>query len=141
MPKSRKTIIYDKFSGEINYMGNVINHTSAIPCKFYEAQATEYMNFRINMTNFIGTIYVEATEDMTISVESFKDAVQLQSITYSVQTSTTVSFNNIPVINPATGNSYNYMRVSWLYPDVWQYGAQQNPALVYGMVNTVTVIS
>ena len=140
MPIFRNEIIYDKFAGEINYMGNVINHTSAIPCKFYEAETTQYMDFEIDMTAFIGTIYVEATEDMTISVESFRNATQLQSITYAVQTTTTISFNNVPVINPVTGNSYNYMRVSWLYPSVSPYGPLSSVNL-YGMVNTVTVSS
>jgi len=141
IPKYRKEIIYDEFVGDINFMGNVTNHTSAIPCKFYEAEATQYMNFKVNMTNFIGTVYVEATEDMTVAVSSFMNATQLQSFTCTTPTTTTIIFSNVPVINPTTGNSYNYMRISWLYPDVWQYGSQQNPALTYGMVNTVTVCS
>jgi len=140
-PKFRDEIIYDRFQGEINFMGNVINHTSAIPCKFYEATPTTVMNFDVNMTNFIGTIYVEATEDSTISVESFLNATQLQSMTYNVATTTTLSFANVSTINPVTGNKWNYMRISWQFPDVWQYGSQQNPGITYGTVNTVTVIS
>jgi len=31
------------------------------------------------------------------------------------------------------------MRISWLFPDVWQYGSQQNPNLEFGMVDSVTV--
>jgi len=131
--------VYDRFQGEINYMGNVINHTSAIPCKFYEAVPTTAMNFSVHLTNFIGQIYVEATEDMTVSVESFKNATQLQTMTYSVATTTTLNFSGVPVTNPTTGQSYNYMRVSWKFPDVWQYGSQQNPSITYGTVDTVTV--
>jgi len=138
-PTVHKNKVYDRFQGEINFMGNVINHTSAIPCKFYEAIPTTVMNFSVKLTNFIGTIYVEATEDMTASVESFKSAPQLQSMTYSVATTTTLNFTGVPVTNSTTGQSYNYMRVSWMYPDVWQYGSQQNPALIYGTVDTVTV--
>ena len=140
-PISRPSITYDRFQGEINYMGNVINHTSAIPCKFYEASTTSVLSFNVNMTNFIGTVYVEATEDSTISVESFANATQLQSMTYNVATTTTLSFSDVSTINPVTGNQWNYMRVSWTFPDVWQYGSQQNPGVVYGTVNTVTVIS
>ena len=140
MPTIKDDVVYDSFSGEINFMGNVINHTSAIPCKFYEAVATEYMDFEIKTTNFIGTIYVEATHDSTIAVESFRNATQIQSFTSNVATTTTVTFNNVPVINPTTGLSYNYMRISWMYPDVWQNNSRQDPTLYYGLVNTVTVI-
>jgi len=138
-PTAHATTIYDRFYGEINFMGNVIQHTSATPCKFYEAVPTTVMNFSIHLTNFIGTVYVEATEDMTASVESFKNAPQLQSMTYSVATTTTLNFTGVPVANSATGQSYNYMRVSWLFPDVWQYSSQQNPNLTYGTVDKVTV--
>jgi len=138
-PTPHATTIYDRFYGEINFMGNVIQHTSATPCKFYEAVPTTSMNFSIHLTNFIGTVYVEATEDMTVSVESFANATQLQSMTYSVATTTTLTFNNVPVANPVTGQNYNYMRVSWTFPDVWQYGSQQNPNLTYGTVDLVTV--
>jgi hypothetical protein len=138
-PVAHATTVYDRFQGEINFMGNVINHTSAIPCKFYEAVPTTSMNFSVKLTNFIGTIYVEATEDMTVSVESFKYAPKLQTMTYSVATTTTLSFSGVPVTNATTGQSYNYMRVSWVYPDVWQYGSQQNPTLIYGSVDKVTV--
>jgi len=137
MPKFRDDIVYDRFTGEINFMGNVINHTSAIPCKFYEAVPTTVMDFSVKLTNFIGTVYVEATEDMTASVESFKSAPQLQSMTYSVATTTTLNFTGVPVTNSNTGQSYNYMRISWMYPSVSPYNfVTTNP---YGTVDQVTV--
>jgi hypothetical protein len=131
MPKFRDDVVYDRFQGEINFMGNVINHTSAIPCKFYEAEATNVMDTVIDMTDFIGTIYVEATKDSTISVESFRDADQLASITYSTKTTTTLPLSNLTV----TG--YNYIRVSWVYPNISPYNfTNTNP---YGTVDKVTV--
>jgi hypothetical protein len=131
MPKFRDDVVYDRFQGEINFMGNVINHTSAIPCKFYEAEATTLMDTVIDMTDFIGTIYVEATKDSTISVESFRDADQLASITYSTKTTTTLPLSNLTV----TG--YNYIRVSWVYPNISPYNfTNTNP---YGTVDKVTV--
>jgi hypothetical protein len=133
VPVTRSNKVYDRFSGEINYMGNVTNHTSAVPCKFYEAVTTTHLNFSITTHNFIGTIYVEGTEDSTISVESFKNATKLQTFDTSVATSSTVTFTNVPV------GKYNYLRISWTYPNIWQYGSQQDPTTVYGMVNTVTV--
>jgi len=138
MPKVRDEVIYDEFVGEINFMGNVTNHTSAIPCKFYEAEATQYMNFDVYLNNFIGTVYVEATEDMSIAVSSFINAPRLQSFTCTTPTTTTISFTNVPVTS--TGGQYNYMRVSWLYPDIWQYGSQ-DPTSQYGSVTKVVVSS
>ena len=138
MPKVRDEVIYDEFVGEINFMGNVTNHTSAIPCKFYEAEATQYMNFDVYLNNFIGTVYVEATEDMSIAVSSFINAPRLQSFTCTTPTTTTISFTNVPVTS--TGGQYNYMRVSWLYPDIWQYGSQ-DPTSQYGLVTKVVVSS
>jgi hypothetical protein len=131
-PTTRRQVVYDRFSGEINFMGNVINHSSAIPCKFYEAIPTTTMSFEIDITGFIGTIYVEGTKDSTISVESFKSGTKLQTYTTSVATTSTVSFNNVPI------NDYNYFRITWVYPDVMM-GAivQSNP---YGSVDKIRAI-
>ena len=133
-PTTRSNVVYDRFTGEINYMGNVTNHSSSIPCKFYEAIPTTSLNFAVDLTNFIGTIYVEATEDSTISVESFRNATQIQSFTTTVATTAVHNFTNVPV------GKYNYMRISWQYPDVWATGAS-DPSTVFGTVNKVTVSS
>jgi hypothetical protein len=137
MPAFRNDVIYDEFVGEINYMGNVINHSPAIPCKFYEAVPTELLTFEVFLNNFIGTVYVEATEQMTISVSAFQNAPQLQSFTCTTPTTRTITFS-VPVAS--TGGQYNYMRVSWLYPDIWQYGSQ-DPVTKYGSVTKVVVSS
>jgi hypothetical protein len=134
-PQTKSPIIYDKFVGEINFMGNVTQHTPAIPCKFYEAEATPSMNFSIVLNGFIGKVWVEATEDMTISSSSWTNAPQLGTYSCTTATSTTVPFTNVSV--SSTGGQYNYMRVCWQYPDVWQYGSQQDPTLVYGAITKV----
>jgi len=133
VPTVRKNIVYDRFSGEINYLGNVTNHSSVIPTKYYEASPTTTITFMVDMTNFIGQIYVEGTEDSTISVQSFTNAPQIQSHTYNTATTTTLTFTDVPV------GDYNNLRVSWTYPDVWQYGSQQNPLLPFGTVDKITV--
>jgi len=135
MPKLRDEQVYDEFVGEINYMGNVIDHTPAIPCKFYEAVAVESMDFEIYLDRFIGTVYVEATTDMTISVDSFKNATRIQTFTTSVRSTQTLTFNNVDV------GTYNYFRISWQYPDVWQQTGAQDPYDVYGRVTKVIAIS
>ena len=131
IPIDKPTTIYDRFSGEINYMGNVINHSSAFQCKFYEAVKTESVSFTIDYTGFLGTIYAEGTKDSTISVESFRDAEHLYPITTSVRTtgSTTIT---VPI------NDFNYIRISWLYPDIWALGSQMNTN-PYGTVDKITV--
>ena len=135
MPKLRDEMVYDKFVGEINFMGNVIDHTPAIPCKFYEAVAVESLDFEIYLDRFIGTVYVEATQDMTISVDSFKNAARIQTFTTSVASTQTLTFNNVNV------GVYNYFRISWQYPDVWQINGEQDPYPTYGRVTKVIAIS
>jgi len=135
MPKIRDEMVYDKFVGEINYMGNVIDHTPAIPCKFYEAVPVEVMDFEIYLDRFIGTVYVEATTDMTISVDSFKKATRIQTFSTSVRSTQILTFNNVDV------GVYNYFRISWEYPDVWQQNGAQDPYTVYGRVTKVIAIS
>jgi hypothetical protein len=131
MPTTRKSTVYDRFSGEINFMGNVINHSSAIPCKFYEAIPTATLTFEINVTDFIGEIYLEVTEDSTISVESFRNSPKVQSYSTSVKTTTTVTFADVPV------GANNYFRVSWVYPSIHMGGQDySNP---FGTVDKITV--
>jgi hypothetical protein len=131
MPVSRKETVYDRFSGEINFMGNVINHSSAIPTKTYEAIATQTMSFSIDITDFVGTIYIEGTEDSTISVESFRHSPKIQTFNTTVKTTTTVSFTDVNI------GSYNYLRVSWLYPSIGMGATNYtNP---FGTVDKITV--
>lgn len=133
MPVIKDDRVYKDFAGEINFMGNVINHSPAIATKFYEAEAVTSLGISIDVTAFIGTIYVEATRDMTISVNSFTNAPKLVSTTYSTATTTTIDFNDLLI------GDYNYFRVSWVYPDVWQFGSQST--LPFGSVDKITVSS
>jgi len=119
VPTVRKAQYFDSFSGEIDYMGNVLNHSSAIPSTFYEAIPTTHLSFAINCTNFIGTVYLEATTDRTISVESFRFSPKIQVWSTIVETTTTINFNNVPVGN------YCYFRVVWHAPlHGFSYGVQ-----------------
>ena len=134
---ARKDIVYDRFVGEINFMGNVTNHTSAIPCKFYEAVPTTSFNITCNMTGFVGDLYLEGTEDSTISVESFKCATKIQTHSWTSPNSSPYIFSNVSFVNPTTGQNYNYIRVSWTYPSISPYNfTTTNP---YGTVDQVTV--
>ena len=133
MPVTKPSRVYDEFAGEINFMGNVINHSPAIATKFYEAVATTTMSFDIYLNNFVGQLYLEGTEDMTISVNSYLNATQIQTYSTTVPVTTTIHFTNVPI------NTYNYFRVSWVYPDIWQFGSQQNATAFFGEVTKIVV--
>ena len=132
-PVTKPSRVYDEFAGEINFKGNVINHSPAIATKFYEAVATTTMSFDIYLNNFVGQLYLEGTEDMTISVNSYLNATQIQTYSTTVPVTTTIHFANVPI------NTYNYFRVSWVYPDIWQFGSQQNATAFFGEVTKIVV--
>ena len=107
LPTFRDDRVYEHFTQEIDLNGNVTNHTPAIATKFYEAEPTKTFDFDIDVTGFIGTIYLEGTENSTISVNSYLDATPIRTITTTVATTTTINFNDVDVGN------YNYFRVTW----------------------------
>lgn len=135
MPVTRGSTVNNRFSGEVNFNGDVINHTSAIPAKFYEAVPTQSLSFTIEMTNYIGDVYLEATKDSTISVESFRteqgNAAILATRTYTSANSTPLSFDDIST------EGWNYFRVSWRYIDKVLIGV--NSPYPTGTVDKVTV--
>ena len=135
MPTFRDDRIYNTFTGEIDLYGNVIQHSSAIPTKFYEAVATESLSFNIGTIGYIGTITLEGTTASTISVESWKNAVPLRTYIISSRLSETtpVSFNwaNVPI------EKYNYFRVKWTQYTLSVAGVF-NP-VPSGKVATITV--
>ena len=124
MPIPKKEQVFTTYTGEIDLDGNVINHFSVIPAKFYEAVKTEQLSFRIKVTGFIGTIWLEGTTNNTISVNSFLHATRLRSQTFDVATTTTVYFSNVNV------DDFAYFRV---------YFKGDNPLTPTGKVVSVTV--
>jgi hypothetical protein len=131
MPTFRNEKVYDRFSGEIDFAGNVKNHTSAIPCKFYEAVPTSELTFIISMTNYIGKIYIEGTRDSTISVESFRNSeIPNTRHEYTIA-------NNIPYTITVPTGDYNYLRVVWTYLDPVLIGV--NNVYPSGTVDKVVV--
>jgi len=138
VPVTKPNRVFDSFSGEIDYMGNVLNHSSAIPAKYYEAIPTTSLNFSVSCTDFVGTIYLEATTDQTISVESFRNSPQLQSWTTNTPTTSSITFSAIPI------GDYCYFRIVWHNPlHGFTYGPNSpyNPGFTNnsGLVNNVTV--
>jgi hypothetical protein len=77
LPTFRDDRIYKDFTAEIDLNGLPVGKSSAIPATFYEAVKTTSLVFEVFYTGFKGTIWIEATEDSTISTESFKPEVKL----------------------------------------------------------------
>jgi len=124
MPIFRDPKVYDTFTGEIDLNGNVINHFSVMPTKFYEAVATTELTFTVNMTGFIGSVWIEGTKNNTISVNSFLKASKLVEFTYDANKLGTVFEVTLPV------GDFAYFRVSFQGDD---------PLTPTGTVDKVTV--
>jgi len=124
MPVFRDDKVYKTFTGEIDYMGNVVYHTSAIPATFYESIPTTQLSFEIAMTGFVGKIWLEGTTSSTISVNSYLHALPLASQTILLPRSEPVVFNNIDIAY------FKYFRI------LYQGNSPINPT---GKVDSVTV--
>jgi hypothetical protein len=124
MPTFRDDRIYNTFTGEIDFMGNVVHHTSSIPSTFYEAVPTTQLSFEISITGFIGKIWLEGTTASTISVNSYLHAQPLASQSILLARSTPVIFSNIDVAY------FKYFRI------LYQGNSPVNPT---GTVDKVTV--
>lgn len=107
LPTFRDVREYKTFTGEIDQHGNVINHYSAIPATFYEAVPTTELQFTINMTGFIGEIWLQGTTQSTIAAESFLHAPKLATRTYTTANSLPLEWTNIAI------GEYKYFRVSF----------------------------
>jgi hypothetical protein len=116
VPVTRPARVFNTFTGEIDLQGYIMHRSSAIPAKFYEAIPTTQLTFELDFVDgFIGTVYIEGTTDMTISVNSFLHATRLQSHTFDVAFTGEYAF---PVID--IGN-FNFFRITWKWPDSPHY--------------------
>lgn len=107
MPTFQDPKVYDTYIGEIDSDGNVINHFSVIPTKFYEAVATTELTFTLNMTGFIGSVWIEGTKNNTISVNSFLNASKIVEFIYTAGNLGSVAEVTLPV------GEFVYFRVSF----------------------------
>ena len=124
MPTFRDPKVYTTRTGEIDGDGNVIEHFSPVPSTFYEAVTTTQLRFDIDITGFIGTVWLEGTTNTTISVDSFKHSTRLRSQTLSTATTTTITFDNVDIAD------FKYFRVSY---------QGDSPKTPTGTVDKVTV--
>ena len=115
MPTTRAKQLYNTFTGEIDYAGNVLHRSSAIPAKFYEAVPTANLTFQVVISSgFLGKVYIEETTDMTVSVNSWLNASQttiFDNISSNVKTSAIQTIS----LKRAVGSN-NYFRLTWQWP-------------------------
>jgi hypothetical protein len=112
MPTLRDDRVYDSFTAEIDLKGTPTYHSSAIPVKFYEAVKTATIDFDIQLSGLVGSIWIEGTKNSTINTEAFKNADFLWSSTYT----TSAPGNGHPTIPSINVGDYQYFRVSYTTP-------------------------
>ena len=144
MPVFRDERVYDTFTGEIDFAGNVLHRSSAIPAKFYETVAIETLSFQVKISSgFLGKVYLEGTTDMTISVNSWLNASQI-TIFDNISSNVKTSAESTVIITTPVGSN-NYFRLTWQWPpttsissymDIYGgFGANSGP----GKVVSITV--
>lgn len=109
LPTIRDEKVYDSFTAEIDLKGQPTHHSSAIPATFYEAVPTEEMSIDVSIKGLTGSVWIEATKDDTISVESFKKGDIVKTFP-SAEDFTGIWSNTVAV------NDYRYFRVSYTTP-------------------------
>lgn len=125
MPTFRDDRIYKSFTSEIDLNGNPIFHSSAIPAKFYESIPTDTLSFEIHVTGFVGSIWLDATENDTINAEAFRKAGKpfgswTQLAVDGLYSGIIPFGTNIPV------GDYSYFRVSYQASSLTGIGATFN---------------
>jgi len=114
-PTTRSNRVYNTFTGEIDFAGNVQNRSPAIPAKFYEAVPVTTLSMSVLIsTGFLGKVYYEGTTDMTISVNSYLNAGQTIIFDNSSTNIPTSNQQTVTVTIPVA--AYNYFRVTWQWP-------------------------
>jgi hypothetical protein len=121
-PKLRNDVVYDTFSPEIDIHGFPTYHSSAIPTKFYETTPVQSVSFEISVIGFVGSIWIDATTQNTITNEAFKAAGKPFG-----------SWTHSPLDGPFTGiipfgqnipiNDFSYLRISYQTPSLNGIGA------------------
>ena len=107
MPTFRDPKEWTTYTGEIDLDGNVLNHFSAMPVRFYEAVKTETVDITVNMTGFIGSIWLEGTKSTTINVEAFRNG-EIANTRHEF-----TSANSTPYTFTVDVGDYQYIRVSF----------------------------
>jgi hypothetical protein len=91
---------YDNFKQETNYQTNQIHtisyYSDSMPVRFYEAVPTTLVKVTAYVSNFVGTLSIQTTQNETFSHEAFAKA-PVQTQTFTQARNTPVVFDNIDV--------------------------------------------
>jgi len=114
-PQTRASRVYNTFTGEIDFAGNVQHRSSAIPAKFYEAVPTTSLTFAVDISSgFLGTVFLESTTDMTVAVGSWQNSTKT-TIFDNTASGTPTSAESVVTITQTVGTA-NYFRLTWMWP-------------------------
>jgi hypothetical protein len=132
MPVTPDETVYNTFTAEIDLEGFPVGKSSSIPTTFYESQKTTALYFEIQYTGFKGKIWIEGTDESTITTEAFKPEVRLHEFPeLTIPTSGTFS------VTMDIGN-YKYFRVRYKNSKKEDV-TQNNPSGLTGTVDKITV--
>jgi hypothetical protein len=132
---TRPAKVFKDFTAEIDLHGNPIWHSSSIPAKFYEAVKTTTLTFDIHVIGFVGSIWIDATENDTINPEAYRKAGRpFGTWIWSGSPYT----GSIPFATSVPVDDYAYFRVSYQTPTMNGTGALFNVTASNGTY-TVTV--
>lgn len=113
IPKTRDVRRFDTFQQETNYAGRteadrtVTYYSSAVPVKFYEAVPTTSADVTVYVTDFVGTIKIQATKKDVVGHEAFLNT-DAQTIEFTTARNTPVTFTDIDVTD------ITYLRVGYI---------------------------
>jgi hypothetical protein len=113
VPKTRDIRKFDTFQQETNYNGRtfedrtVTYYSSAVPVKFYEAIPTTTANVTVYVTDFVGTIKIQATKKEIVGHEAFLNT-DVQTIEFTTARNTPVVFSDIDTTD------ITYLRVAYI---------------------------
>jgi hypothetical protein len=99
-PKPSLNKRYDNFRQETNYQTTqkhiITYYSDPMPVRFYQAVPTTILKVTAYVTDFVGTISIESTQNETFSHEAFLKA-PIQTQTFTQARNTPVVFDNIDV--------------------------------------------
>jgi hypothetical protein len=132
MPVFKDARVYKEFTAEIDLDGLPVSKSSSIPTTFYESEKTTTLDFEIQYTGFKGTIWIEGTEESTITTEAYKPEVRLHEFP-ELTSATSGTFSVTLDIG-----DYKYFRVRYQNSKKEDV-TQENPTGLTGTVDKITV--
>jgi hypothetical protein len=136
LPTTRAPRSFNDFTAEIDLNGYPIYHGSAIPAKFYEAVPTTLLDFAIHVENFVGSVWLDATTQDTIAVESWRNAGR----PFGSWSTSTPYTGTIPYALAVPVGNYSYFRVSYKSTITMGTGAVFNLTKSGGIYTDITVV-